>query len=271
MKQALVIPVQYFWEKDGEPLAFGKVYFYHAGTTIPKDTFTSESGDTPNANPVVLNSEGYASIYLQGSYSVVVDNADDANIWSADPVSSLGATTNQAAATYLSPTSFQLFGDQTEQYRTGRGVKIDNGTLTPAYTTVASSSAAGGRTTVVVDDSVVGVNIASVETWDAATNVQSIQNQIISEEAARKAGDLAENTARTAGDANLQAQISLAAPLEASQFSPIAWHDQEIANSVTIPDNKNAWSFGPTMSIAAGQTVTIGDNSFWTIANGAVI
>lgn len=73
---------------------------------------------------------------------------------------------------------------------------------------------------------------------------------------------------RQAADANLQGQISDGEPLEASAFSPISWHSQEVASSVTIPENKNAWSFGPVMTIADGQSITIGDNSFWTIANG---
>lgn len=51
---------------------------------------------------------------------------------------------------------------------------------------------------------------------------------------------------------------------------PISWHDQVITNSITIPDNKNAWSFGPPIELAAGQSVTVCDNSYWTIANGQV-
>ena len=73
-----------------------------------------------------------------------------------------------------------------------------------------------------------------------------------------------------AADSNIQKQLSGEVPLEASAFSPISWHDPIIENSVTIPDDKNAWSFGPTMTIDAGQTITIGLNSFWTIANGEV-
>lgn len=76
--------------------------------------------------------------------------------------------------------------------------------------------------------------------------------------------------ARQAADAHLQAQISAAEPLEASAFSPISWHDQLVETSVTIPPNKNAWSFGPTMTIAEGQAVTVSEGSFWTIANGEV-
>lgn len=79
-----------------------------------------------------------------------------------------------------------------------------------------------------------------------------------------------ERQARQDADANLQDQISGGTPLEASAFSEISWHGQTIENSVTIPDNVNAWSFGPTMTIASGQQVAIGQGSFWTIANGEV-
>jgi len=71
-----------------------------------------------------------------------------------------------------------------------------------------------------------------------------------------------------AADANIQSQLAGEVPLEASAFSPISWHDPIIENSVTMPENKNAWSFGPTITIDAGQTITIGLNSFWTIATG---
>lgn len=78
----------------------------------------------------------------------------------------------------------------------------------------------------------------------------------------------AEATLRQAADANLQSQITGSVPVEASAFSPISWHAQEIQNSVVIPPNKNAWSFGPVMTIAPGQSVTVGAGSFYTIADG---
>lgn len=86
----------------------------------------------------------------------------------------------------------------------------------------------------------------------------------------RVASDLSIRADFTAADANLQQQLTGNIPLEASAFSPISWHDQSVDNSVNIPNNKNAWSFGPTMTISPGQTVTVGENSFWTIANGEV-
>lgn len=78
-----------------------------------------------------------------------------------------------------------------------------------------------------------------------------------------------EINARVDADFSLQDQLNGVNPPMGSAFSIISWHDQIITNSIAIPDNKNAWSFGPTITIAAGQVVSIPVNSFWTIANGA--
>lgn len=84
----------------------------------------------------------------------------------------------------------------------------------------------------------------------------------------RKAGDAAVTQGYQSADANIQAQLTGEVPLEASAFSPISWHSQSINNSVEIPNNVNAWSFGPSMTISMGASVTIGEGSSWTIANG---
>lgn len=76
---------------------------------------------------------------------------------------------------------------------------------------------------------------------------------------------------REDADTHLQNQISGTVPLEASAFSPISWHDPIIQTSVVIPENKNAWSFGPSITIAGGQSVTVEAGSTWTIANGELL
>ena len=83
-----------------------------------------------------------------------------------------------------------------------------------------------------------------------------------------RAADDKERAARAAADANLQAQLTGEVPLEASAFSPISWHDQSIDNAVSIPPGVNAWSFGPEVELDPGGDVTIGEGSFWTIADG---
>lgn len=67
---------------------------------------------------------------------------------------------------------------------------------------------------------------------------------------------------------SIQGQLSETSPLEASAFSPISWHSQSIDNSVTIPPNSNAWSFGPTVTVSHGVIVTMSEGSFYTLANG---
>lgn len=74
---------------------------------------------------------------------------------------------------------------------------------------------------------------------------------------------------RQAADASLQNQIVEAAPIAAAERPIIQWHAQQIDNSATIPEDVNAFTVGPTFRIAVGQTVTVGDGSFWTILNGA--
>lgn len=88
-------------------------------------------------------------------------------------------------------------------------------------------------------------------------------------DAVRKQEFDVEVNARASGDASLQDQLNGTNPPMGSAFSIISWHDQTITNSIVIPNNKNAWSFGPTITIAPGQFVTIPTNSFWTVANGA--
>ncbi|MEN4830056.1 phage tail fiber protein [Pantoea vagans] len=97
---------------------------------------------------------------------------------------------------------------------------------------------------------------------------QYVDSEVATEAQARKAADLAEANARASADANIQEQLTGNIPLEASAFSVISWHKQTVDNSVTIPDNMNAWSFGPEITISPGQQVTIPENSYWTIANG---
>ena len=70
------------------------------------------------------------------------------------------------------------------------------------------------------------------------------------------------------------AQIAAAvdgSPTVSSAFSVISWHGQTVEADVTIPDNRNAWSIGPAVAVAPGVTVTIGTNSFWTIAKGDLV
>jgi len=103
---------------------------------------------------------------------------------------------------------------------------------------------------------------------DMGDNHILVRNPVSSDEPAQKGQLDSEITNRQAGDSSIQSQLTGEVPLAASAFSPISWHDQVLTNSVTIPENKNAWSFGPSVTVAEGQSITISEGSFWTIANG---
>ena len=51
---------------SGTPLIGGKLYSYIAGTTTAKATYTTRAMSTANANPVVLNTRGEATIFGSG-------------------------------------------------------------------------------------------------------------------------------------------------------------------------------------------------------------
>jgi len=95
------VPRLQFLDSDGYPLAGGKIYSYAAGTSTPLATYQNATG-TPNTNPVVLDSGGFASIWLGTSaYKLTAQNAAGVQQWSVDNIVGTGpggALTQLAAA-----------------------------------------------------------------------------------------------------------------------------------------------------------------------------
>lgn len=76
---------QQYFTAGGIPLVGGKVYTYAAGTTTPLATYTDAAAGTPNANPVILDSRGEASIFFSAvNYKIVVKDSLDSTIWTQD-------------------------------------------------------------------------------------------------------------------------------------------------------------------------------------------
>ncbi len=94
-------PKVQFFESNGEPLVGGKLYTYAAGTSSPLATYTDSTGNTANANPVVLDSRGEANVWLGPSrYKWVLYDADDVLIWSVDGIgTSFAAQSTAVVAT----------------------------------------------------------------------------------------------------------------------------------------------------------------------------
>ena len=86
---ATVIPMPKFmaFSDAGAPLSAGLVYTYAAGTTTPLATYSDSDLTTPNANPVVLDSAGRATIYLTASsYKIVLKNSAGATVYTQDNI-----------------------------------------------------------------------------------------------------------------------------------------------------------------------------------------
>jgi hypothetical protein len=74
-------------DSNGDPLAGGKLYTYLAGAsgTTNKATYTDSTLATPNANPVILDGNGRANVWLgTGGYAFVLKDSNDNTEWSVD-------------------------------------------------------------------------------------------------------------------------------------------------------------------------------------------
>lgn len=98
------VPYQQFFSQSGVPLAGGFVYTYAAGTTTPLVTYSEATGTYPNTNPIVLNSGGYATIWLTiASYKFCVTDSSNVQQWCVDNINQFGIL---SGTTFLSPMSF---------------------------------------------------------------------------------------------------------------------------------------------------------------------
>lgn len=107
----LSIPIFRAFDSAGNPLAGGLLYTYIANTTTPATTWSDFAGSTPNANPVVLDSTGSATVRTDPSvvYKFVLKDSGGATQWTEDYYSPGGAVWLQTAtelAAGVTPVSF---------------------------------------------------------------------------------------------------------------------------------------------------------------------
>lgn len=77
-------------DRNGDPYAGAKAYFFDAGTTTPQIVYTDASLSIPHDHPVVANADGeFPPIFLveQTSHRVRITTADDVTIWDVDGIS----------------------------------------------------------------------------------------------------------------------------------------------------------------------------------------
>ena len=139
-KSLIPVPRIQFLSTSGTPLANGHVHTSISGTTTPQATYTDAGGGTPNANPVDLDSGGFANIWLTPgeSYTIAVHNSSDVQQYSIDGVTSGTLDTNLVVGTTaVTFTSTPTFNSATSVYFSM--------TLTGNVTSSTISNAIDGR------------------------------------------------------------------------------------------------------------------------------
>lgn len=90
-------PKHQLFDNNGDPAAGYKLFCYEAGTTTKQDTFSDAGLTTPNANPIVLDSAGRATIFLNDArYKFVLAPPTDTDppvspVWTVDSVAATAA------------------------------------------------------------------------------------------------------------------------------------------------------------------------------------
>ena len=129
---------------SGAPLSGGKVYAYAAGTTTPQTTWSDAAGTVANANPVILDSRGEASIFWVGTYKITLTDSVGAVIWTQDNIAASGVSTVSLALTGIPTAPTAAVGTNTTQIATTAFVQGEK--ASPAFTGVPTAPTAAALT-----------------------------------------------------------------------------------------------------------------------------
>ena len=162
---APTIRQRFFDDVTGAPLAGGQLFTYEAGTTTPQDTFSNSTG-TLNTNPVVLDANGYADVWVDPalSYKFVLEDSLGNTLWTEDNVTTpIEVNAWNADTVYSQGEIVQDLSGVGQFY-----VSITNNNLGNALTSVSNWRRLGGNirtvstnTSLVITDELVRSNSTS--------------------------------------------------------------------------------------------------------------
>lgn len=161
-------------DANGLPYAGAKMFFYAAGTTTKQDTYSNAAGSSANTNPVVLDSAGRATVFLQPlTYDVVLAPSTDTDpptspIWTrsgivAIPASSADLDVTGTAGESLSAGNVVVLSDGSGSKTAGKWYKADAdftylSTLAPRIGMVQDAIASGASGSIRVGGRITGLS-----------------------------------------------------------------------------------------------------------------
>lgn len=93
-------PIARFFTAAGAPCAGCQIFTYAAGTTTPLASYSDSTALVANTNPVILDANGQAPIWISGAYKIVLEDANNVVQWTEDNIQDLFTTDNiQATST----------------------------------------------------------------------------------------------------------------------------------------------------------------------------
>lgn len=142
---------QQFLDNSGNPLTGGLLYTYTAGTTTPATTYTSSSGVTPHANPIVMDAAGRleSEVWLTGEVAYKMILRDSAggligtydDIYGINDVSATGVPWSEITATPTTLAGYGITNGLSTTVAAATYAPINNAALT-GTTTIQDAAAA---------------------------------------------------------------------------------------------------------------------------------
>lgn len=151
MSTGFVFPVfrlRFLDQVTGAPLAFGKLYFYQAGSSTPQAVYQDQALTTPWAQPAVLDANGEIVIYAPDStfYKVNLTNAADVQQagYPVDNVSIPSTTAGTAASPVPTGAYFPYGGSAAPTgYLLCDGSAVSRATYAALFAVIATTYGAG--------------------------------------------------------------------------------------------------------------------------------
>lgn len=291
-------PRQQFEDANGVPYVGGKLFTYAAGSSTKQSTFTDSTGNTANANPIVLDAAGRTpfGLWLTAglNYKFVLALSTDTDpptspVFTEDNISGVNdsaTTTSQwiaagATPTYINGTTFSLVGDKTADFHVGRRLKltVTAGTVyakitASAYTTLTTVTVSGGT----LDSGLSAVELSILTATNnalpdpATVGIQPLDDQLTTLAAitATQATDLAATSTFMGTVLNDPSQgvalTTLGAPLNAVTTLS-ATYIVVLADRGKLFDCTGTWTLNidPVASVGAGFSFAVRNSGTGTI------